>query len=110
MTLVDSHCHLDSKEFDADREEAIARALDAGVERMLSIGTGGGPPDLEAAIPSITEKMLGQQLRGMEADGIVVRTLYPQVPPKVEYSLTAWGQSLCPALNAILKWADRRPR
>jgi TatD DNase family protein len=50
VTLVDSHCHLDSKEFDADREQAIARALDAGVERMLSIGTGGGPPDLEAAI------------------------------------------------------------
>ena len=49
MTLVDSHCHLDSKEFDADRDEAIARALDAGVEHMLAIGTGDGPPDLEAA-------------------------------------------------------------
>jgi DNA-binding HxlR family transcriptional regulator len=44
----------------------------------------------------------------MEADGIVLRTAYPQVPPKVEYSLTSWGQSLCPALDAILKWADRR--
>ncbi|MDP8983384.1 MAG: TatD family hydrolase [Acidobacteriota bacterium] len=50
MTLVDSHCHLDSKEFDGDREETIARAMEAGVERMLSIGTGGGPPDLEAGI------------------------------------------------------------
>ena len=65
--------------------------------------------DLERAIPNITQKMLGQQLRAMEADGIVVRTAYPQVPPKVEYHLTAWGQSLCPALDAILKWADRRP-
>src|ERR1700731_4416375 len=65
--------------------------------------------DLERAIPAITQKMLGQQLKAMEADGIVLRTAYPQVPPKVEYSLTSWGQSLCPALDAILKWADRRP-
>src|ERR1700746_2665621 len=68
-----------------------------------------GFPDLEGAIPAITQKMLGQQLRALEADGIVLRTAYPQVPPKVEYQLTAWGQSLCPALDAILKWADRRP-
>ena len=64
---------------------------------------------LERAIPSITQKMLGQQLRSLAADGIVVRTAYPQVPPKVEYRLTSWGQSLCPTLDAILKWADRRP-
>jgi DNA-binding HxlR family transcriptional regulator len=66
--------------------------------------------DLEKAIPAITQKMLRQQLQRMEADGIVVRTVYPQVPPKVEYRLTEWGQSLCPALDAILKWADKRPR
>jgi DNA-binding HxlR family transcriptional regulator len=65
--------------------------------------------DLERAIPAITQKMLGQQLRRLEADGIVVRTVYPQVPPKVEYRLTDWGQSLCPALDALLKWAGRRP-
>jgi DNA-binding HxlR family transcriptional regulator len=64
--------------------------------------------DLERAIPNITQKMLGQQLRRMETDGIVVRKVYPQVPPKVEYSLTAWGQALCPALDAFLKWADLR--
>jgi TatD DNase family protein len=50
IPLFDSHCHLDSKEFDADREEVIQRALDAGVERMVAIGTGNGPPDLEAGI------------------------------------------------------------
>lgn len=66
--------------------------------------------DLERAIPNITQKMLGQQLRRMEADGIVVRKAYPEVPPKVEYSLTTWGQALCPALDAILKWADRRQK
>ena len=64
--------------------------------------------DLERAIPNITQKMLGQQLRQLEADSIVARKVYPQVPPKVEYRLTDWGQSLCPALDAILKWADRR--
>src|ERR1700738_369073 len=64
--------------------------------------------DLERAIPKITQKMLGQQLRRMEADGIVVRKAYPEVPPRVEYSLTAWGQALCPVLDAMLKWADLR--
>lgn len=48
--MVDSHCHLDGKVFDSDRDETIQRAIDAGVERMLAIGTGDGPPDLEAAI------------------------------------------------------------
>ncbi len=65
--------------------------------------------ELERAIPNITQKMLGQQLRSLAVDGIVVRTAYPQVPPKVEYCLTPWGQSLCPTLDGILKWADRRP-
>lgn len=50
MTLIDSHCHLDDSQFDADRAEAIERALAAGVKYMLAIGTGGGPPDLEAAV------------------------------------------------------------
>jgi DNA-binding HxlR family transcriptional regulator len=66
--------------------------------------------DLERLIPNITQKMLGQQLRQMESDGIVVRKAYSQVPPKVEYSLTAWGQALCPTLDAILKWAELRQK
>jgi TatD DNase family protein len=48
--MIDSHCHLDSPDFDPDREAVIERALAAGVEHMLAIGTGNGPPDLEAAI------------------------------------------------------------
>jgi len=50
MTVIDSHCHLDDKQFSDDREETIARARAAGVEGMLAIGSGDGPPDLEAAI------------------------------------------------------------
>jgi len=66
--------------------------------------------DLERAIPAISQKMLIQQLRQMEADDVVRRTVYPQVPPKVEYCLTKWGQALCPALDGLLKWTELRER
>ena len=47
--------------------------------------------DLERLIPEISQKMLAQQLRQLEADGLVHRTVYPVVPPKVEYRMTEWG-------------------
>src|SRR3546814_2709517 len=53
--------------------------------------------------------MLIQQLRQMEKDGVVRRIVHYQVPPKVEYCLTDWGQALCPALDALLTWAGQRP-
>ena len=65
--------------------------------------------DLEKLIPGISQKMLAQQLRQLEADGIIERKVYPVVPPKVEYRMSEWGQSLCPALDALLKWAEARP-
>ena len=64
--------------------------------------------ELERAIPAVSQKMLIQQLRQLERDGIVQRQVYPEVPPKVEYRLTDWGQALCPALDALLKWAAQR--
>ena len=95
----------------------------SGVERALKILEGrwklvilfhlfGGNllrfSELERAIPAISQKMLIQQLRQMERDGIVRRIVHHQVPPKVEYGLTRWGQALCPALDALLKWAALR--
>jgi len=65
--------------------------------------------ELERAIPGVSQKMLIQQLRELERDGVVLRTIYPQVPPKVEYSLTEWGQAMCPALDRVLEWAAARP-
>ena len=64
--------------------------------------------DLERAIPAISQKMLIQQLRQLERDGIVRRIVHHQVPPKVEYCLTDWGQALCPALDALLQWLAQR--
>ena len=64
--------------------------------------------ELERAIPAVSQKMLIQQLRQMEKDGIVRRIVHHQVPPKVEYALTDWGQALCPALDALLTWAAAR--
>ncbi|HEY0307675.1 MAG TPA: helix-turn-helix domain-containing protein [Acidobacteriaceae bacterium] len=93
--------------------EAALRLLEGRWKLVILFHLFGGKvkrySELERDIPNITQKMLGQQLRSLEADGIVARKSYPQVPPKVEYRLTEWGQSLCPALDAILKWADRRP-
>ena len=65
--------------------------------------------ELEKAIPAFSQKMLIQQLRELERDGIVSRTVYPQVPPKVEYRLTEWGQAMCPALDSLLEWSALRP-
>jgi DNA-binding HxlR family transcriptional regulator len=63
---------------------------------------------LERAIPAISQKMLIQQLRQLESDGVVRRFVHHQVPPKVEYALTAWGEALCPALDELLRWAGSR--
>jgi len=61
--------------------------------------------ELERANPGISQKMLTQQLRELERVGIVVRQVYPEVPPKVEYSLTEHGKALYPVLDELMKWA-----
>jgi TatD DNase family protein len=74
VRLVDSHCHLDDEQFDGDREAAIDRALEAGVERMVVIGTGEGPPDLEAGI----------RLAERHTSILATVGIHPQHAPKAE--------------------------
>jgi DNA-binding HxlR family transcriptional regulator len=63
--------------------------------------------ELKRSVPGISEKMLIQQLREMEAYGLVHREVYHQVPPKVEYSLTEFGQSLNTALIPLGDWGEK---
>jgi DNA-binding HxlR family transcriptional regulator len=60
--------------------------------------------ELRADIPGITTKMLTQQLRELEADGFVTRTVYPVIPPHVEYALTDRGRSALPIIEALRNW------
>lgn len=57
------------------------------------------------AIPDISPKVLSETLKNLEADGLIARHLYAEVPPKVEYSLTELGRSLMPHLSALIGWA-----
>lgn len=63
--------------------------------------------ELRRLIPSVTQRMLTLQLRELEKDEVIVRKVYPQVPPKVEYSLTKTGQSLKPILFALREWGSQ---
>lgn len=60
--------------------------------------------ELQKLIPTITQKILTNQLRELEEDQLVERTVYPVVPPKVEYKLTAYGESLVPILKLMYEW------
>ncbi|WP_371374983.1 winged helix-turn-helix transcriptional regulator [Sporomusa aerivorans] len=60
--------------------------------------------ELRKILPHVTQKMLTQQLRELEADGLVNRLIYTQIPPKVEYSLTDAGKSLLPILATLCQW------
>ncbi len=78
----------------------ILRELLVGIQRFNQ---------LHRSLPGITQKMLTQQLRELEEDGIIHRQVYPQVPPKVEYSLTPLGESLNPVLEAMHEWGLKHP-
>lgn len=62
--------------------------------------------ELQKMLPRVTQKMLIQKLRELEEDGIVHREVYPVVPPKVEYSLTEYGESLKPILKQMYLWGE----
>lgn len=77
----------------------VLRELDSGAKRF---------GELQRALEGITQKVLTQQLRELETDGLVHREVYPQVPPKVEYSLTALGESLHPVIQQMHHWGLER--
>ncbi len=62
--------------------------------------------EMKKSIGSVSQKVLTAQLRDMESNGLVTRTVYPEVPPRVEYSLTALGRSLKPILDAMWNWGE----
>lgn len=62
--------------------------------------------ELKKGLEGISQKVLTDSLRSMEADGIITRTVYPEVPPRVEYSLTELGKSLKPILDSMRAWGE----
>lgn len=66
--------------------------------------------ELKDVIPDITDKMLSLQLRALEDDGLVKRTVFPEVPPRVEYELTKEGKSLLPVLEAMAEWGRTKAK
>jgi DNA-binding HxlR family transcriptional regulator len=77
---------------------AVIRALSAGVYRFS---------DLTASIPGLSDRMLSERLKELEAEGILVRTVIPDMPVRVEYHLTDKGQSLKQVLETISAWAEQ---
>jgi len=72
--------------------------------------------ELRKSIPGVTQHMLTTQLRDLEADGLITRTVYPEMPPRVEYEITPAAEALRPVFDELLKWSqahrfpDRRPK
>ena len=62
--------------------------------------------ELQKSLKRISQKLLTESLRSMEADGIIVRTIYAEVPPRVEYSLSELGETMRPILDAMEKWGN----
>ena len=63
---------------------------------------------LYKAIPGISKQMLTKQLRELESDGIISRKVYPEVPPRVVYSITSYGESLFPVIDSMQKWGKKQ--
>lgn len=62
--------------------------------------------ELKKSVGNVSQKVLTAQLRQMEASGLLTRTVYPEVPPRVEYTLTELGESLKPVLDAMQRWGE----
>ena len=99
MSVCNSYCPIEStlKVIGGKWKTLILWYLEDGTKRFN---------ELKRELPLITQKMLTQQLRELEADGVVHRKVYAQVPPKVEYSLTEQGKSLKPVLATMCDWGQ----
>lgn len=89
--------------------EAAIRLIGGKYKSLILWKLAGGTlrfSQLKKEVPCATPKMLTSQLRELEADGLIRREVYPVVPPKVEYSLTAFGQSIEPVLKAMYVWGS----
>ncbi|WP_268912478.1 winged helix-turn-helix transcriptional regulator [Lentilactobacillus sp. SPB1-3] len=100
--------------------DTVEKTYNIGVEATMEVIGGKWKPiilchlrhgakrtsELKRAIPNITQKMLTQQLRELEHDHIVDRQVYNQIPPKVEYSLSEYGESLSYILNQLCTWGE----
>ncbi|MPY87998.1 MAG: MarR family transcriptional regulator [Luteitalea sp.] len=86
--------------------ELIGRRWSGAVVQLLLQGPS-RYGELRATIPEISDRMLSERLRELEDAGIVIRTVIPEIPVRVEYALTEKGRALQPALNAIAAWAEQ---
>ncbi len=77
---------------------AILRALLSGTTRFS---------DVSSSVPGLSDRLLSERLRELEAEGIVVRTVIPEMPVRIEYTLTEKGQSLLPVIEEVTAWAER---
>ena len=101
--------HLEVAEDCRAVSEVLARVGDKWTVLVVST-LGDGPKrfnELRRALGSISQRMLTLTLRGLERDGLVTRTVYPTIPPRVEYELTELGRTLLVTVYALAEWADR---
>lgn len=110
--MISESCGLNMKNKEYACTFEIAMDLIGGKWKPIIIwhlGTKGTKrfSELKNLLPKITQKMLTQQLRELETDSLVERKVYPQVPPKVEYSLTDLGKSLMPILRMMCDWGEQ---
>lgn len=114
--IAEAESHLDRPSPETDPKvdrlvnELIGRVADKWTMLILEALTEKGVmrfSEIGRAVEGISQKMLTQTLRLMERDGLVTRTVYPVVPPKVEYALTPLGESLGAAFCGVWVWAER---
>ena len=101
--VYDSHCPT---------RAALDRIADKWTVLVLGLLEGGPRrfSDLQRGIDGVSQKMLTQTLRALERDGLISRTVYPEVPPHVEYALTALGRTLSEPIASVRRWAEEHIR